>query len=243
MGVLISGVAGVQALVSQSSFRMDDLSRRIHQLQQRQGELELQEAELSSPRGIADEAKRLGLQLPGPPIVLKVPNTGAAGERPGRGGVAVTVRARPVRRAPPRVPAKKPAAASTRSRTRPLRPRPPARRLIALLAVMGLGLGGILFRLVVLQVGHAEAYQDLAIGQRLKSITLPAERGSILDRNGHPCVMSMPAKTVFADPTLVDNAAAEAKIIGSILHLPKRHVERQLQPATLPDGRRRSTSP
>jgi cell division protein FtsL len=79
VGVLISGVAGVQALVSQSSFRADDLSRRIHQLQERQGELELQEAQLSSPKGIADEAKRLGLVLPGPPIVLKVPNKGAAG--------------------------------------------------------------------------------------------------------------------------------------------------------------------
>jgi hypothetical protein len=82
VGVLISGVAGVQALVSQSSFRMDDISRRIHQLQERQGELELQEAELSSAKGIADEARRLGLQLPGPPIVLKVPKNGAAGNRP-----------------------------------------------------------------------------------------------------------------------------------------------------------------
>lgn len=78
VGVLIAGVAGLQALVSQSSFRMDDLSARINQLEERQGELRLQTAELSSPKGIAKEAKRLGLELPGPPIVLKVPNRSGA---------------------------------------------------------------------------------------------------------------------------------------------------------------------
>jgi cell division protein FtsL len=86
VGVLIAGVAGLQALVSQSSFRMDDLGQRIHQLDERQGELRLQAAELSSSKGIAKEAKRLGLQLPGPPIVLKVPHRGgghaAAGSTP-----------------------------------------------------------------------------------------------------------------------------------------------------------------
>ena len=85
VGVLISAVAGVQALVSQSSFRMDDLSARIHQLQDRQGELELREAELSSSKGIADEAARLGLELPGPPVVLRVPQRGAVADHPATG--------------------------------------------------------------------------------------------------------------------------------------------------------------
>jgi hypothetical protein len=64
---------------------MDDLSARIHQLQDRQGELELREAELSSSKGIADEAARLGLELPGPPIVLRVPHQAPIADRPATG--------------------------------------------------------------------------------------------------------------------------------------------------------------
>lgn len=138
--------------------------------------------------------------------------------------------ARSANRTKPKSPAK------PRSRIRPLRPRPPAQRLVALLAVMGLALGGILFRLVVLQVGNAQAYQDMAIGQRLKTVTLSAERGTILDRNGRPLAMSLPAKAVFADPVVVENPSTEARTIASILGLPWREVERQLQPATRPDG-------
>jgi hypothetical protein len=69
--MLIASVAGVQALVSQSSFRMDDLTRRTVQLQQRQGELRLELAQLSSAKNIQREAKRLGLVLPGPATLLR----------------------------------------------------------------------------------------------------------------------------------------------------------------------------
>jgi cell division protein FtsI (penicillin-binding protein 3) len=138
---------------------------------------------------------------------------------------------RSTKRTKPKAPAK------PKSRIRPLRPRPPAQRLVALLAVMGLGLGGILFRLVVLQVGDAQAYQDMAIGQRLKTVKLSAERGTILDRNGRALAMSLPAKAVFADPVVVENPSTEARTIAAILGLPRREVERQLQPATRPDGK------
>ena len=59
-------------------------------------------------------------------------------------------------------------------------PRPSAQRLVAVLAVMILGLTGILTRLVLLQVKDAAAFQALAKDQRVRDIPLPATRGTIL---------------------------------------------------------------
>jgi cell division protein FtsI (penicillin-binding protein 3) len=102
--------------------------------------------------------------------------------------------------------------------------KPPAARLVALLAVMTLGLGGILSRLVLLQVKESSAYQALARNQRVHSIVAPASRGTIFDRNGEELAMSLPAKAVFADPTLIDKPNAEAKAVASVLKLRYRDV-------------------
>jgi cell division protein FtsL len=66
VGSLVLGVVSVQALASQGSFRMQDLSRRNAELVHANGRLALQIAELSAPRRIQREARRLGLRLPDP---------------------------------------------------------------------------------------------------------------------------------------------------------------------------------
>jgi cell division protein FtsL len=66
VGILVVGVAGLQAVVSQGSFRMQDLTRRNVELQQKYGRLKLRVAELSSPGRIAAQARRLGFHLPDP---------------------------------------------------------------------------------------------------------------------------------------------------------------------------------
>ena len=78
MGPIVFGVVTVQALVSQTSFRMQQISRQNAQLQQSYGELKLQIAQLSSPDRIVQQAKRLGLRLPDPSDVhaIDVPGSG-----------------------------------------------------------------------------------------------------------------------------------------------------------------------
>lgn len=102
--------------------------------------------------------------------------------------------------------------------------RPPAGRLVALLVAMVLAFAGILVRLVVLQVRDASEYRTLAKTQRLRRITVPATRGTIYDRNGEELAMSVPAKAVFVDPQLVQNAAHEAGIVSAELGLPYSRV-------------------
>jgi cell division protein FtsL len=84
VGMLVVGVASLQAVVSQGSFRMQDLARHNLELQQEYGRLKLEVAELSSPGRIAARARRLGFRLPRPDEVstLRVkgpvrPKTGA----------------------------------------------------------------------------------------------------------------------------------------------------------------------
>jgi cell division protein FtsI (penicillin-binding protein 3) len=87
-----------------------------------------------------------------------------------------------------------------------------------------LGLFGILARLVELQVADASTYREMAREQRLRSIVLPASRGSILDRDGYELAMSLPAKAVFADPALVRDPLDVARAVAAILDLDEGEV-------------------
>lgn len=66
IGALVVGIVSLQALVSQTSFRMQDLQVRAKALQQHYGEQTLTVARLSAPERIATSAHRAGLQLPDP---------------------------------------------------------------------------------------------------------------------------------------------------------------------------------
>ena len=66
IGALVVGIVSLQALVSQTSFRMQDLQVRAKALQQHYGEQTLTAARLSAPDRIAAAAHRAGLELPDP---------------------------------------------------------------------------------------------------------------------------------------------------------------------------------
>lgn len=96
-------------------------------------------------------------------------------------------------------------------------PRPPIGRLVALLCLMLLALGGIFVRLTVLQVSQAANLRGLAADQRLRTIDLPAQRGEILDRSGERLALSMPARDVYADPRYVVDAWGTANRLAPVL--------------------------
>jgi cell division protein FtsI (penicillin-binding protein 3) len=107
--------------------------------------------------------------------------------------------------------------------------RPPAGRLVALLAALLLGLSLILARLTVLQVREAEAYADLALEQRLRHVPLSAARGAILDRSGEDLALSVDAAAVYADPRYVRDPVGTARRLAQILELPARELREQLE--------------
>jgi len=86
-----------------------------------------------------------------------------------------------------------------------------------LLVVTGLVLTLFAGRLVELQAVRGEALASEALDQRLRTQELPAQRGTILDSSGEALAVTMEARNVTADQTLVTDPAAVAEQLGPIL--------------------------
>ena len=104
----------------------------------------------------------------------------------------------------------------------------PRGRLVALLVAMAVGFAGLVWRLADVQGVSAERYAVFGESQRLEAKDLPADRGSILDRNGAELAISLRRKTVFADPTLVKDPIAAARALAPVLDLDEDELHAQL---------------
>ena len=95
---------------------------------------------------------------------------------------------------------------------------PPIRlRLTILFAVATLVFVGIGARLVDLQTRDQSHLRALGVGQRVSTITLAAERGSIFDRNGVELALSVPETTIVADPHVIRDADRYAAKLAPIV--------------------------
>lgn len=93
----------------------------------------------------------------------------------------------------------------------------PSRRLAVLLVVFAVLLVAVVARLSQLQVVDRGRLDALGESQVVRTVALPAERGSILDRNGHDLALSLPRSTVWADPRYVEDARRTAGRLAPIL--------------------------
>lgn len=73
-------------------------------------------------------------------------------------------------------------------------------------------------RLTQVQVVSADRYIAVGESQRVRKIELPAERGSIFDRDGRDLALSVPRETVIANPRLVSDPLASAQALAPILN-------------------------
>lgn len=110
--------------------------------------------------------------------------------------------------------------------------RPPLARLVALLAVMLLLLGGIVVRLAFLQVRDQGQFEALGLTQRERTVELPADRGQILDRDGTPLAITLEARDIYVNPTFVTDPFDEAERLSAILGI----AAKDLMPALTHDG-------
>jgi cell division protein FtsI (penicillin-binding protein 3) len=100
---------------------------------------------------------------------------------------------------------------------RPRRP-PVNRRIRLLLVVLLIVFGALLGRAAWLQAVRAESLSQMAARQHRETITIPASRGTIFDRNGEVLAIGEQATTVYADPQQVRDpravATAAARALG-----------------------------
>ena len=73
------------------------------------------------------------------------------------------------------------------------------------------------WRLVSIQVLHADEYQSLAERQTLREIELPARRGRLYARGGEPLAMSLEAATVYANPRVYETNDIDPSFIAAQL--------------------------
>jgi cell division protein FtsI (penicillin-binding protein 3) len=107
--------------------------------------------------------------------------------------------------------------------------RPPVTRLIAMFALMMLAFAGIVVRLAFLQVRDNPELEALGMQQRVRTVTLAARRGEILDRSGVPLAVTREARDIYVDPRNVVDAHAEAETIAGVLDLRAREVQAALE--------------
>ncbi len=84
-------------------------------------------------------------------------------------------------------------------------------------AALLLGLGGDLLRAIQLQVFERARFLDMAEGQYLRQVEIPARRGDIFDRKGTPLGQSVEVDSLWADPSRLPDRAAAAKLLGARL--------------------------
>jgi cell division protein FtsI (penicillin-binding protein 3) len=96
------------------------------------------------------------------------------------------------------------------------------RRAMALLVVLSLGLSVIVLRLTQVQAVSAAEYEKLGAGQRIRKISLAAERGAIFDRNGVDLALSVNQQTVWANPKVVTDPAGYAAKLAPILGMDQK---------------------
>ncbi len=95
-----------------------------------------------------------------------------------------------------------------------------ARMVLIAAAMVALG-AVMIWRLVSLQVIEPERFLEYGESQRLRTQSLAAERGAIVDRNGVELAVSSPRQSIWADPRLVldpETTAAQIAALTGVDH-------------------------
>jgi cell division protein FtsI (penicillin-binding protein 3) len=92
-------------------------------------------------------------------------------------------------------------------------------RLLGLLGALLACSSIVAGRLFYLQIMDSPRLSALAAEQRLRTVALPAQRGSILASDGSELAISLDMQTIFANPRFVSDPQAAAAAIAPILNL------------------------
>jgi cell division protein FtsI (penicillin-binding protein 3) len=92
-------------------------------------------------------------------------------------------------------------------------------------------------RLVYLQAYQHDLYRKLADDQQVRTVEIAAPRGTVMDRQGRPLAVSLPADTVVVNPTLVPDIPMAARILASVLSLDEAKLRAEIESARGNPGR------
>ena len=90
---------------------------------------------------------------------------------------------------------------------------------------MVLAFAAIGVRLFDLQARDRSHLASLGLGQRVRTVTIPAERGNIFDRTGKVLAVSVPQTTIVADPRVIKDPVAYAAKLAPIVQVDQAQLE------------------
>ena len=86
----------------------------------------------------------------------------------------------------------------------------------------------IAVRLVSIQGVSADHYRALGLLQRVSTVSLPGQRGTIFDRSGHELAVSIPQKTIWVDPQQVNDPVGEAAALAPLIGIDAGAIQARL---------------
>ena len=104
-------------------------------------------------------------------------------------------------------------------------------RFMLIIAFFILWIGGIGARLVHLQINQHDALLSKALGQRRDTIKDKQLRGTIFDRDNHALAMSVNAKSLYADPSEIEDVEGTAKELAKALKVKTADILKPLKDA------------
>ncbi len=97
-------------------------------------------------------------------------------------------------------------------------------RLFFLFCMILLCFAGLGIRLGYIQIYMHDEYGKMAQNQQTRTITLPAVRGGITDRNGEKLAFSIRSYSVWADTTRVEDKESTACQLAAFLEIPEADI-------------------
>jgi cell division protein FtsI (penicillin-binding protein 3) len=104
-------------------------------------------------------------------------------------------------------------------------------RLLLVAGVVLLWTLAVTGRLAYLQLFRYSDYLGRAQRQQQRIVEVTPRRGSIYDRNLHPLAMSVPVDSAFAVPAEIHDTQLAARLLSSVLHIPRDVLEARLDPS------------
>lgn len=117
------------------------------------------------------------------------------------------------------------------------------RRTVALLGIFGLVFLGLVGRMSFLQIARGDLLAEKAFRYRMRPTPIQADRGEILDRHGQPLLTNVVCESVYAQPPLIRDKAAAARLVAPILKMKQEEVERRMGRASFFEWLSRKVTP
>ena len=83
-------------------------------------------------------------------------------------------------------------------------------------------------RALDMQVLHSAFFEQQGEARQLRNVTIPANRGDIVDRNGEPLAISTPVKSIWLNPQEFSAEAASLKKLAALLSIDPSSLKKKI---------------